>query len=184
MNNFSPINGTEPEWKEARSRVEAYLTALQLTNPDQRERVTAHILQQAAARHAANPHESPTALAMNEINARSEEWLEKILPSQKRLPVAGLVSLFAVDATKKWPAAFLTEDVPTDFQHALEACEVRAAPDLNVARMVPQPFDNTLQDAMKLPTALGELTKNLSPSLVARAATVVFSGLTLWWAKR
>jgi len=84
--------------------------------------------------------------------------------------------LFVIDATQKWPAAFLAEEIPLDFQRALRHCEVNAAPDLKVSRMVPQPFESPLSD-INLPTALGELTKNLSPSIVARAIALVVSGL-------
>ncbi len=42
--------------------------------------------------------------------------------------------------------------------------------------MVPQPFDSPLGD-LNLPSALGVLTKDLSPSLVAKVAAFILSGI-------
>src|SRR5580698_3707791 len=153
MNTVYPPTGSESEWKEAHARVEAYLTALHLINQEQRERIISTVLQQAALKHAQNPGESPMVLAMNETRELLDQWFEKIIPSRERASVTGLVSLFAIDATTRWPAAFLADEVPADFQRFLRGCEVNAAPDLSVSRMVPQPFETPLSD-LNLPTAL------------------------------
>ena len=106
MNSFCPTSGSEAEWKEARARLEAYLRALHLANEEQQERIISVVLQQAAVKHAQNPVESPTALAMNEIRDISEQWFAKLSESGERKCTMGFVLLFATDATKKWPAAF------------------------------------------------------------------------------
>ena len=92
----------------------------------------------------------------------------------------GLVSCLAIDGFEKWPAAFLAEQVPADFRRALQKSAVRAAPDLSLSRMVPQPFESPLSD-LNLPTALAQLTKDMSPSLVARVIAFIFSGFAIWW---
>lgn len=176
---FSPTSAIESDWKEARSQLKAYLLALHLTDSEQQERIIAAVIQQAAIKFAQNPAANPTVLAMNEFHAISEQWFGKILASDGRDAALGLLSCFALDTTRKWPALFLADEIPAHFQHAVLACEVRSAPALKVSSMVPLPFDNTLQDAMSLPTALGELTKNLSPSLAAKAAAFVLSAFTL-----
>jgi len=183
MNSFCPTNGSEPEWNEARDRVEAFLRALHLYDVEQQQRIVSLVLQRAALKQAQNPGESPTGLAMREIRDLSEEWFQKVAEPAERASATGLVSLFALDATKKWPHHFLAENVPVELRQSLQRCEVRAAPDLKVSRMVPQPFDSPLGD-LTIPTALGQLTKDLSPSLVAKVVAFVLSGFTLWSGNR
>ncbi len=125
----------------------------------------------------------PTALVMNEMRELSEQWLEKVTPPSERTADRGLVSLFAIDAGEKWPAVFLAEEVPADFRQTLRECEVRAAPDLMVSRMVPQPFESPLGD-LSLPGALGQLTKDLSPSLVAKVTAFILSGIAFFSGNR
>ena len=179
MNSFCPTSGSEAEWKEARARLGAYLRALHLANEDQQERIISVVLQQAAVKHAQNLVESPTALAMNEIRDISEQWFAKLSESGERNCTMGFVLLFATDATKKWPAAFLATEIPADCQHALKESWVRAAPDLKFSSMVPQPFENPLQDALTLPAPLAELAKDKAPFL-AKVFAIVVSWLSIW----
>lgn len=180
MNNFRPTSGSESEWKEARARVAAYLRALHLANEERQEWITSAVLLQAAARHAQKPEENPITLAMTEIRDVSEQWLGKLIESGDRVSAAGFVSLFAADTMEKWPAVFLAADIPADFQIALRELWVRAAPDLQLSRMVPQPFDNALQDAIALSAPLAELAKKKAP-LLARVFTVVVSWISVSW---
>src|SRR6266567_132601 len=115
MTAFYPKHDAEPEWDEARLRVQAYLQALHVTDQEQQERVMVAVLQQAAIKHEKNPQACPTVLAMNEIRGLSEQWFEKLLAPHERAAVTGFVSLFALDATKKWPAVFLADEIPADF---------------------------------------------------------------------
>jgi hypothetical protein len=183
MNTFYPASGNELEWKDAQFRLEAYLRALHLTDSAQTDQILQTALQQAAIKHAQNPAESPTVLALNEARDLLECWFEKIVPSAERSFVTGLVSWHAIGGFERWPAGFMAEPVPRDLQRAFVTCGVRAAPDLRVSRMVPQPFDHVLTD-LNLPTALGQLTKDLSPSLVARAIGFVLSAFTVLWGNR
>ena len=183
MIDLEPTSSRETEWNEAHSRVRAYLVALQVADGGQRDRILSAVLQQAAAKQAEHPGESPTVLAMNEFHSLAEAWFAKRLVTPERAAVRGVVSLSAIDAAKKWPSAFLAEDVPLDFQRALRECEVSAAPDLKVSRMVPQPFESSLPD-LNLPNALGELTKNLSPSVVTKAVALLMSGVAFLFGNR
>src|SRR5579863_4209166 len=146
MNSFPPENDVEPEWREARWRVEAYLRALALSDGEQQQRITSVVLKRAAAKHAQSPGESPTVLAMNETCDLLQQWFQKVIQPSGHASATGFAPLFAIDAAQKWPAAFLAEEVPADFRQVLQECEVRAAPDLKVSRMVPQPFENPLGD--------------------------------------
>lgn len=178
MNDHHPINGHDEEWSDAEWRVRAYLLALGVTRRGQQDRVVATILERARAELADHPGESPVALAMKEIRVLSEEWFARLLPGRERPAAAGLVQLDAVNAAPNWPDVLLAGELPADIRRALSGWEVSAAPDLKVSRMVPQPFESPLSD-LNLPTALEELTKNLSPSLVSRALALVLSGLAL-----
>lgn len=172
------------DWAEARSRVEAYLKALCLVNPQQQERIVSMVLAQARARHARNPTEKPVAVAMTTLRESSDQWFKHCLPSQEHVSRPALLSLYALDAQKEWPEAYLSDPVPPALENGLQRCDIRAGPDISLARMVPQPLETPLREAMQLPTALTELTRNLSPSLVAKAAAFLFSGFSLWWTKR
>ncbi len=81
------MNDIESEWKEARSRLEIYLRALQLTDQKQQERIIQVVLQRAAGKYVETPDQSPTDSAtMNEMRELSEQWLEKVSqpPEQSR----------------------------------------------------------------------------------------------------
>ena len=183
MKSFCPTSGTESEWAQARARVAAYLQALNLTIQEQNERITMTALRQAVSKHQENPGESPTALTMDEIQRLFEKWFERLPGLHGRAAPAGYVSLYAIEAGKKWPEAFLSEDVPDDFQRALQGHEVRAAPDLSVSSMVPRPFENALQD-ITLSVSFGELARGRGP-LLARAFAIVLSLFSfLWWGNR
>ncbi len=174
-----PQSATETERNEARARLRAYLRALQVADEEQQERIVANILQRAVMRREASPGESLTALAMDEVRQLSEQWFGILLAGHERIAVTGLVSLFAIDAAEKWPSAFLADEIPADFYRALRECDVRAAPDLQVSRMVPQPFANPLEEAIKLPSPLGALAKDLAP-FVSKVFTTVLAGCFVW----
>lgn len=172
-----PEGSTLPQWHDARARIEAYLRALNLAEPKQRERIAALVLERAAAKFADCPEQSPLVRTMVEFQDLSDRWFQQARASDEATASDDALYL-AVDGGRKWPGAFLAEDVPVELTQALHACEVRAAPDLRVSRMVPHPFDNLLDD-LSLPTALTQLTKDLPPSLVAKVAAVMMSGLAL-----
>lgn len=144
MKSFFPKTGSELEWDAAHRRLEDYLRALHITDKEQQDRIIPRILECAAIKHAGNPGLCPTALAMEEVRAALDRWLQQILPSRKRGSVMGLNSLFAIDAPERWPAVFLAEEIPPDFQYDLLECQVLAVPDLRVGSMVPQPFAGIL----------------------------------------
>ena len=149
MKTFSPQTGSETEWNAAYYRLEDYLRALHVVNKVQQSQIILGLLQTAAIKHAQNPGQSPTALAMEEAYAAMDRWLGKIFQPQKSVSGAGLVSLLITDAVEKWPTAFMADDVPPDLQRAMQESDVRAGPDLRVSNMVPRPIDpSPLLEAM------------------------------------
>lgn len=179
-------NDTQPgntdEWNDAATRVRTYLQALQITNQEQQDRIIAVAMQCAALKQAGS-HESLMTLAMAEIHDLCELWFEKHLAGQERAGITGFVALSAMDATGHWPAVFLADEIPPELQRALQECDVRAVPGLKVSRMVPQPFENPLQEVINLPSPLGQLSKERL-SLVAKFSAFVISFFSIWTGHR
>jgi hypothetical protein len=141
MKSFFPTTGSEVEWNAAYYRLEDYLRALHVVNKVHQSQIILRLLQAAAVKHAADPSRSPTALVLEEADAALEEWFAKILPGRPRTEVMGYVALLVADAPEKWPRDFLAEDIPEEFQQAMQQYDVRAGPDLQVSSMVPRPID-------------------------------------------
>ena len=174
MNDQCDRQETAAEWKEAHSRVKAYLQALQVANQEQQDHIVSIVLDRAAVKREENPGLSLTALAMDEIRSLSEHWFGNLLATRERAAVRGVVSLLAIGATEKWPSVFLAENVPSDFRSAITQCDVRGAPDLKVSRMVPQPFGHPLQDS-----SLRGLVREFAP-LITEVLAFVLSGFSLF----
>src|SRR5580704_6222767 len=96
-NTFFPATGTEAEWNAAFYRLADYFRALHLVNKVHQSQIILHLLELTAAKHANNPGQNPTTLAMEEARAAMEHWFEGILQSRDRMVVVGLLSLSAVD---------------------------------------------------------------------------------------
>jgi len=173
----SPVIESETAWAEARARVEVYLQALHLTNRAQQSRILSLVLDRAAARHAADTAASPVTLAMEELYNLSESWFSGLLDSQDRPEARGIVSLLAVDAAEKWPSAFLTEEVPSSLQRSVQKCDLRGAPELQLSRMVPEPFSTPLPES-----TLKQLARGFAP-LTARLFAFVLSAASLFSSK-
>jgi hypothetical protein len=182
MSKFADIHGSEgdalPQWQQARSRLGVYLRALNLAPPEQHDQIISAVLDHAVARQAELPEAEPLVLVMGGFQEFLEHWFQRSLPSGEPSATSSLVSFLAIDAGQKWPETFLTDEPPVEMRQALQTCIVRAAPDLQVSRMVPQPFENVLDD-LNLPTALVQLTRDLPPSVVAKVTALVVSGLAL-----
>jgi hypothetical protein len=141
MKMFFQSTGAETEWNAAYYRLEDYFRALHLVNKVQQSQIILRLLQAAAVKHGQNPGQNPTTLAMEEAYAAMDGWLEEIFQRHERVAGAGLVSLLITDAAEKWPTAFMADEIPADFQQAMQESDVRAGPDLQVSSMVPRPID-------------------------------------------
>ena len=141
MTTFFPKTGSETEWNAAYYRLEDYLRALRVVNKVQQSQIILRCLQAAAVRHALDPDQSPTTLALDEVQAAIDQWCERILQRHERVWVTGRISMLIADAMEKWPTVFLSDETAPDFQRLMRESDVRAGPDLQVSRMVPRPMD-------------------------------------------
>jgi len=152
---FRPTTGTLDQWNAAYLRVEDYLRAHRMHNRLHQVRLIQRILERAAKRHAAEPKLDPTVLAAEETEALMDAWFGEMLDDRgqphERIAVDGRVALLLSDGTRKWPYAFLDEEVPPEFVAAMRATSMRAGPDMTLSSMVPRPID-----LGRIPEAAGE----------------------------
>jgi len=147
-----------------------------MVNKVHQSQIILHLLEKAAARHARNPAQNPTELAMEEARRQMEHWFEGMLGRRERLMVSGLLSLVATNAPERWPRAFLSETPPAEFLHEMQESEVRAGPDLEVSSMAPRPIDVTpLLD----PLHLSDAWEKLKWGPAALALVVVIAALSV-----
>lgn len=138
---FFPTTGSEAEWNVAFYRLEDYFRALRFVNKLHQSQIILRLLESAAIRHAQDPSQDPTVLAMEEARAAMERWFEGVFGHRERLNVVGLISLLAVDAPERWPLAFPQDEIPVELGRELRESDVRAGPDLLVSSMTPRPID-------------------------------------------
>ncbi len=163
MKPFFPTTGSEAEWNAAFYRLEDYFRALRIVNKVHQSQVILRILASAAARHARDPGQNPTALAMEEARATMEQWFAEVLGRRQCLSVIGLISLLAVDAPTRWPLAFPCDDIPAELRQALRESDVRAGPDLMTSSMTPRPIDvGALLEPIQLPQTLEKVGRSLA----------------------
>jgi hypothetical protein len=179
MKLFFPATGSEAEWNSAFYRLEDYFRALRLVNKVHQSQVILRLLESAAVRHARDPSQNPTALAMGEVRAMMDRWFAGIFGQRERLNVVGLISLLAVDAPERWSLAFPCDEIPVELRQALQESEVRAGPDLLMSSMTPRPIDvAALLEPIQLPDTLGKAGRALA-ILVLISLVCVFTYIFL-----
>jgi hypothetical protein len=160
---FFPTTGSEADWNVAFYRLEDYFRALRFVNKLHQSQIILRLLESAAARHAQDPSQNPTVLAMEEARAAMERWFEGIFGHRERLSVVGLISLLAVDAPERWPLAFPQDEIPVELGRELRESDVRAGPDLLVSSMTPRPIDvGPLLEPIDLSETLGMAGRGLA----------------------
>ncbi len=158
---FRPRTGTMEEWNAAYVRVEDYLRAHRIHNRLHQSRLIQQVLEQAARRHEANPAQSPTALAAEEIEVQMDRWFAEMLNERdqphERIAVDGRLALLLCDGPQKWPYAFLDgARVPAEFERAMRAGVIQAGPDMAISSMVPRAID-----LGPIPEAAGETIERI-----------------------
>jgi hypothetical protein len=89
----------------------------------------------------------PTELALEEAHTEMDRWFRSLLPqeaeSSQAISIVGRVALYTIDATQRWPEAFLAEpdELSDDFRRAMRQISIQSGPDLSVSSMVPRPLD-------------------------------------------
>lgn len=175
MTTFFPSTGAEADWNAAYYRLEDYFRALRVVNKLHQSQVILRILEAAAARHALDDSQSPTALAMQEARSQLNEWFQAILGRRERIDVLGVLSFLAVDAPVRWPTAFLSDEVPAELRREMQESELRAGPDLQVSSMVPRPIDVNLLERTHLPAALEKARLTLTLFAMGLIAAISLS---------
>jgi len=172
VSTFSPATGSEAEWNAAFYRLEDYFRALRFVNKVQQSQVILRLLEGAAARHALDPNQNPTALAMEQASIEMTEWFERAFGPRERLNVEGLISLLAIDAPERWPLTFSKDEIAPELRRELLESEVRAGPNLRISSMTPRPIDvGPLLDPIILTGAWGSLKRSLAILTVFALAT-------------
>lgn len=173
---FRPRTGTMEEWNAAYARVEDYLRAHRIHHRLHQSRLVHQVLERAAQRHEAAPARSPTELAVEETESLMDGWFAKMLgqPEQphERIVVDGRLALLLCDGPQKWPYVFLEQrQIPEEFEQAMQACAIKAGPDMAVSSMVPRPIDLGL-----IPEAAGETMERIErwPMLQALLLWLLF----------
>jgi hypothetical protein len=184
MSDFCPETGSTQAWNAAYYRLEDYLRAHAVTDRIHQAQIILPLLQRATARHATDPSQDPTRLAMEEIQRELDQWFQRVLP-EENMPSARLnnlarASLYIVNATQRWPRIFLTPDpLPPDFLEAMQKASFQSGPDLNVSTMVPRHPDETS------PVKLIEKTFQsfLSTFLAGIAGAVIIGVITAYFTR-
>jgi len=178
MKTFLPKTGSLAEWNAAYYRVEDYLRAHLVVNKLHRNQIVLCLLQKAAAKHVEDPSKSPTTLALEEAWSAVDQWFGRLLPTEdvspERLSAMCRVSMLILDATERWPVAFLAQDeeIPDAFRSAMQATTLQAGPDLQVSSMVPRPIDMPI-DISPLTASVEEVWERIS-----RLSVGLFLGAT------
>jgi hypothetical protein len=176
---FRPRTGTMDQWNAAYVRVEDYLRAHRIHNRLHQSRLIQQVLERAARRHEADPAQTPTVLAAEELEATMDLWFAEMLDVRgqphERIAVDGRLALLLCDGPQKWPYAFLDErQMPADFAAAMRAGVIEAGPDMAVSSMVPRPID-----LGPIPEAAGETMERIERWPIVRALLLwaLFAGV-------
>ncbi|MCD6048703.1 MAG: hypothetical protein K0Q55_106 [Verrucomicrobia bacterium] len=171
---FFPQTGSESEWNAAYYRLEDYFRSLHVFNKVHQSQLILRLLQAAAAKHAVNPDQNPTTLAMEEAHAATDRWFRQVLEYEDQFSRQGRLSLFITDGMERWPTVFLTEEVPPDYQRAMQESRVQSGPDLQVSSMVPRPLDDSPLVEIELPESWTRGFSFFTAFAIAAVLTAVF----------
>lgn len=145
---FTPSTGTPDEWNAAFSRVDDFFRAHRVRQTF----LILDVLKTAALRHAQNPTDSPTTLAVKEARERVDRWLLKIMAgtdiTEARQVPNGLLAFLLHDGPRQFPEAFLHHQPPRTLVDGMRQRILEAGPDLQVSNMVPRPIDPGLLPEM------------------------------------
>jgi hypothetical protein len=134
------------DWNQAYARLNAYLAAHRLGDLAHRHALVGRMIEQARARHAAEPGTPPVTITMQIAMDELDAWLAQAVPldfqvSPGRRAAAARVALLLCDAAERWPAALLAEEVPPEMASQARGAAVRAGPDLAISRMIAREMD-------------------------------------------
>lgn len=135
------------EWNEAYRRVEAYFSALRVSNKLLLSTLVLKILDLAYQRHQSEPTRRPLELAAEEADRMLVGWFRKVLDVEgmevtDRLSAQGRLSLLLMSRDVPWQELFLTDQpIPEEYVGAFKNAYLVANPDFSFVGMQPRPID-------------------------------------------
>ncbi|MDF1823822.1 MAG: hypothetical protein P1U68_04220 [Verrucomicrobiales bacterium] len=135
------------EWNEAYRRVEAYFSALRVSNKLLLSSLVLKILDLAHRRHQSQPERRPLELAAEETDRMLVSWFRKVLGVEgvevtDRLSAQGRLTLLLMSEEVPWQELFLTDQpIPGENVEAFKNAYLVANPDFSFVRMQPRPID-------------------------------------------
>ncbi|VVM07652.1 hypothetical protein MAMC_01747 [Methylacidimicrobium cyclopophantes] len=133
------------DWREAASRLDAYLGYWRLADPFYQRVVGVQLLALSIREWKKNPEKPPVELTMEFTQQLVEGWLER-LPSasptgERERRVAAILSLQLSRALDHWPRAFLSGAVPPELSEKLLRMALQAGPAVRFSHMVSRPIE-------------------------------------------
>ncbi len=141
------------DWNEAYRRVEAYFSALRVSNKLLLSSLVLKILDLAHSRHQAEPERLPLDLAAEETDRLLVSWFRKVLDVEgiemaDRLSARGRLTLLLMSPAVPWQELFLADKpIPEEHLESFRNAYLVANPDFSFVRMQPRPIDLGIVDA-------------------------------------
>jgi hypothetical protein len=142
---MNPTLAHGEDWNEAYDRLVTYLRTFDLGDHAYVATVAVALLNEAKARHRAEPGREPVALTLGLAQSKIADWLAANLPGTDPAPSqvlpAGYVAILLSRAYRNAPTSFLATPVPEELRQALRETLIVTGPDLNVSSMTPRHLD-------------------------------------------
>ncbi|MEM9282654.1 MAG: hypothetical protein AAGA96_12570 [Verrucomicrobiota bacterium] len=141
------------DWNEAYRRVEAYFSAMRVSNKLLLSTLVLKILNLAYSRHLEEPDRKPIELAAEETDRMLVSWFRKNLAEEKlemddRLSARGRLSLHLMSHQLSWQEWFLKDEaIPEEHMESFKNAYLVANPDFSFVGMQPRPIDLGVVDA-------------------------------------
>jgi hypothetical protein len=170
---------SEDQWRECHERVDSYLLAHGLNDPERRHQIVTVVLHQARAQHLLDRSQSCLATTFSVLEAEMARWFRQIpaldaIPDQALL-VTGRLFWRLGHPDHRWSNQFLSRETRSgELSSRLATLDSLWPPDLNISVMIPR----------EPPVAREEPTDPSPPAswnpLLVALATFLVAAATLW----
>lgn len=160
MDTIGAVIPETESFDDAYTKVERYLISLQIKNRRILSKLVFLILENTAKKHALNPEENITTLAMSEAYRLTSEWCEKILGTKFihsfGISIKGRLAMQLSDMPNKWAKYFLSEgELPQELISSMRKAYLSSGPDFQKKRMTQRalelnPAGSILAETFKL----------------------------------
>jgi hypothetical protein len=120
------------EWNAACVRLEDFLRAHRIEDRLRHVELVAELL--AEARGADASGQGATERVMAVADARVERWFVGLVDGGDS--DRGRAAYYSTGIYRRWPGAFLCEDVPAEMREAMRSASVQAGPDLEFSSLI------------------------------------------------